>query len=113
MDEELCPECERPKFGKGETCWRCAARLAGEKCSVCGSPWIWITAWPDDKLLCRVCMMAKIKKEGLNDGYAEYVASWKRKAKVIKTSEEDAKILEMQRKLKTRKKPKTEEMWEE
>lgn len=115
--DEVCTECDRVCY-TGKICWRCEARLAGKKCSTCGSPWIWITVYPDDRYLCRVCMITLINEKGYNKGWDEYVRKWQtsekeRKAKVVKTTEEDAKILEMQRKLNMRKKPKTEEMFKE
>lgn len=112
-----CDECGGIALSTG-LCFRCQSRADGVKCSTCGSPWVYISAYPDDRPLCRVCMLNLIQADGLNKGMEEWVASWRaeeaaQKARQEKSDEESKKIAEMDRKIKSRRKPKTEDMFED
>lgn len=68
----LCVKCgDHGGYHKGDLCIRCAAAEAGEKCSKCGSPWVYIHAFMTEAKprvpFCKPCCYAYIKLCGYAD----------------------------------------------
>lgn len=76
---ELCSECLVPSIHQrpDKKCVSCAARAEGAVCAGCGSPWICLTYFEDQKWRCRVCVSTLIMDNGWDETPEEIMARLK------------------------------------
>lgn len=113
---KLCSHCGIPcdHTNVEKRCRRCDARLRGLKCAGCGSPWVYLIFYEDEKWRCKPCVSQIIEAHGWEDS-EEQVKEWlltaeeKYKLDMVAHHEKQAQIAEQVQKATSRKKGKQEE----